>query len=137
MREVKAGWVADAVLAAEVETGSHRLQADETVDNGGGDTGPTPHQLLLSALAACITLTLRLYAQRKGFPLQDARVHLTGEHRDGRYVIGREVILDGPLDAAQRARLMEISERCPVHRTLTGEIVITAVGPSASAEAAV
>jgi putative redox protein len=136
MREVKAGWVEDAVLATEIEAGNHRWLADETLDQGGGDVGPTPHQLLLSALAACITLTLRLYAKRKGFPLQDARVHLTGEHRDGRYVIGREVILDGPLDAAQRARLMEISERCPVHRTLTGEVVITAVGPSAS-EAAV
>lgn len=134
MREVTAEWVEDALLATYIDAGRHRLQADETEDNGGGDTGPTPHQLLLSALAACITLTLRLYARRKGWPLLKANVHLTGEHKAGRYMIGRQVLLDGPLDATQRARLMEIAERCPVHRTLTGEIVVSTIGPSAALE---
>jgi putative redox protein len=129
MREVRSAWIQDAVLATGLEVGRHRLVCDEPEDSGGGDMGPTPHQLLLSSLAACIALTLRLYAKRKGYPLEDVRVHLTGGHRDGRYLIGREVRLDGPLDAAQRARLMEISERCPVHRTLTGEVLISNIEP--------
>ena len=129
MREVRAGWVEDAVLAADIEAGRHRLLADETEDQGGGDTGPTPHQLLLSALAACIALTLRLYAKRKQWPLNDVNVHLTGQREDGRYVIGREVLLEGPLEATQRARLMEIAERCPVHRTLQGSVrIVTRAG---------
>jgi putative redox protein len=124
MREIKAGWVEGAVLAAHIEVGPHQLRADEPQEKGGGDTGPSPHQMLLSSLAACTTLTLRLYAQRKGWPLTDATVHVTGEHEGGRYVINRQVHLLGPLDVDQRTRLLEIADRCPVHRTLTGEIVI-------------
>ncbi len=124
MREIKAGWVEGAELAAHIEVGPHRLRADEPQEKGGGDTGPSPHQILLSSLAACTTLTLRLYAQRKGWPLTDANVYVTGEHEGGRYVINRHVHLEGPLDVDQRTRLLEIADRCPVHRTLTGEIAI-------------
>lgn len=124
MRDVTAGWVEGAVLAAHLEVGPHTLRADEPEEKGGGDTGPTPHQLLLSALGACTTLTLRLYARRKGWPLTDAKVRLSGEHQDGRYVISRRIHLEGPLDMEQRTRLLEIADRCPVHRTLTGEIAI-------------
>jgi putative redox protein len=124
IRDVTAGWVDGATLAAHIEVGPHRLRADEPVDKGGGDTGPTPHQLLLAALSACTTLTLRFYAQRKGWPLTDAHVTVHGEHQDGRYVISRQIELEGTLDDEQRARLIEIADRCPVHRTLTGEIVV-------------
>jgi putative redox protein len=124
MREVKAGWVQGAVLAAHIEVGPHQLRADEPEEKGGGDTGPSAHELLLSSLAACTTLTLRLYAHRKGWPLTDATVRLTAEHEEGRYVINRQVHLEGPLDVDQRTRLLEIADRCPVHRTLTAEIVI-------------
>jgi putative redox protein len=124
MREVKAGWVQNAVLAAHIEVGPHLLLADEPIDNGGDDTGPTSQELLLAALGACTTLTLRLYAKRKGWPLSDVDVRLTGRHEDGRYMISRQVHLEGPIDPDQRTRLMEIADRCPVHRTLTGEIVI-------------
>ncbi len=124
MREVKAGWVEGAVLAAHIEVGPHQLRADEPEEKGGGDTGPSPHQILLSSLGACTSLTVRLYAHRKGWPLTNATVRLTAQHQDGRYVINREVRFEGPLDLDQRARLMEIADRCPVHRTLTGEIVI-------------
>jgi putative redox protein len=127
MREVKARWVEGAVLAAHIEVGPHQLRADEPVEKGGGDTGPSPHQILLSSLGACTSLTLRLYAHRKGWPLIDATVRLTGQNEDGRYVINRQVHLEGSLNVDQRARLMEIADRCPVHRTLTGEIVINTV----------
>jgi putative redox protein len=124
MREVKASWVDDAALAAQVEVGPHQLRADEPEDKGGGDTGPSPHEILLSALGACTASTLRIYARRKGWPLTDAIVQLTAGHEDGRYVINRQVHLEGTLELDQRTRLLEIADRCPVHRTLTGEIVI-------------
>ena len=124
MREVKASWVEDAVLASRIEVGPHHLQTDEPEDKGGADTGPSPHETLLSALGACTTSTLRLYARRKGWPLTNAIVRLTGHHEDGRYVINRQVVLQGPLDLDQRTRLLEIADKCPVHRTLIGEVVI-------------
>jgi putative redox protein len=92
--------------------------------------------LLLSALGACTTMTVRLYADRKGWPLDRATVTLTHDRlhavdcaecvtREGRIDrIVREIHFDGDLDAAQRERLLEVAERCPVHRTLTSEIVI-------------
>ncbi|MGH9387421.1 MAG: OsmC family protein [Vicinamibacterales bacterium] len=132
MREVTAGWVEDAVLAAHIEIGPHSLLADEPFENGGGDTGPTSHQLLLSALGACTTLTLRLYAKRKGWPLTDANVRLTARQENGRYVITRQLHFEGELDPVQRTRLMEIANRCPVHRTLTGEITIDTIEASES-----
>src|SRR4030095_13417234 len=134
MREVKAGWVEGAVLAAHIEVGPHHLRADEPEEKGGGDTGPSPHQILLSSLAACTSLTLRLYAQRKGWPLTDATVRLTAQHVDGRYVIDRQIHLDGALDVDQRARVMEIADRCPVHRTLTGEVLINTAASSEALE---
>jgi putative redox protein len=140
MREVKVRWMKDAVLAANIEVGPHHLRADEPQANGGGDTAPNAHQLLLSSLGACTSLTLRLYARRKGWPLTDVIVQLTGLHQDGRYIISREVRLEGALDADQRARLMEIADKCPIHRTLTGEVAINTVenrdltGGSASTE---
>jgi len=124
MREVKVGWMKDAVLAAHIEVGPHHLRADEPEESGGADTAPSPHQILLSSLGACTSLTLRLYARRKGWPLTDAIVQLTGHQQDGRYIISRQVHLEGALDVDQRARLMEIADKCPVHRTLSGEIAI-------------
>lgn len=119
-----------------VRSGGLEWAADEPVTSGGDGTGPDPYQLLLSALGACTSMTLRLYAERKGWPLHRTTVTLThdrlhaadcadcetGTGRVERIV--REVHLDGDLDAGQRRRLLEIAERCPVHRTLTGEIVV-------------
>jgi putative redox protein len=115
---------AGAGLAQSISVGSHAVRADEPVDIGGGDSGPTPHELLLSALGACTAITLRLYAARKGWPLTDVTVRVTGRHEDSRFVIDHELTLVGDLDAEQRARLMAIASRCPVHRTLTGTIAI-------------
>jgi putative redox protein len=123
-------------LAQEVTVGSHRLVADEPLSAGGQDTGPTPYDYLLIALGSCTSMTLRLYADRKGWPLErvvvrlrHGRVHALDcaecETKEGHLdLIERELELVGALDAAQRTRLLEIAERCPVHRTLASEIVI-------------
>lgn len=112
----------------EVRSGTHRLLADEPEQIGGGGTGPGPYDLLLASLGACTSMTLRMYADRKGWPLQGVEVELdhakvaaadgAGRADD----IGIGVRLHGPLSEEQRARLLEISEHCPVHRTLEGEV---------------
>jgi len=123
MREVSVGW-AEGKVAQDITVAGHRLRADEEPGTGGDNTGPAPHELLLAALGSCTAMTLKMYAERKGWPLQNAHVTLNGEHTDGRFVITRHIVLTGPLDAEQRQRLIEIAEKCPVHKTLAGEIVI-------------
>jgi putative redox protein len=111
-------------LGQDITIGSHRLRGDEEADKGGDDTGPEPHELLLAALGACTSMTLRLYADRKGWPLRAVRVTLGGGPAAGAYAITRQITMDGDLDADQRRRLLEIADKCPVHRTLTGEVAI-------------
>ena len=123
-----------------IAAGRHVLASDEPVSAGGGDAGPTPYDLLLSALGACVSMTLGIYARRKGWPLEGVRVRLrhsrvhaadcaTCEFVPGAMLdrIEEEIELAGPLDTAQRQRLLEIAGRCPVHRTLTGKIEIRSV----------
>ncbi len=124
-------------FATEIGSGKHSLRADEPESVGGTDTGPTPYDLLLSALGTCTAMTLRMYADRKGWPLDGATVELHHDRVHARdcaecetetgYVsrITKRVTLLGNLDDTQRARLLEIADRCPVHRTLTSEILIT------------
>ena len=127
-----------------VTAGSHRYLADEPVAVGGGDTGPGPYDFLLSALGACTSMTLRLYAERKQLPLERIRVALRHrrvhvedcagcEGKDMKLeVIEREITLTGDLDLPTHARLMEIADKCPVHRTLTSKIDIRTVERAAA-----
>ena len=123
MREVTVAW-ADRKLAQHITVAGHTFRADEPTDKGGDDTGPAPHELLLAALGSCTAMTLKLYADRKAWPLRDVRVSLKGEHTEAGFVITRQLVLDGDLDAEQRQRLVDIAGRCPVHKTLVGQIVI-------------
>jgi uncharacterized OsmC-like protein/fermentation-respiration switch protein FrsA (DUF1100 family) len=119
-----------------VQAGRHRLLADEPTAAGGLDTGPNPYDLLLAALGACTAMTLRLYAERKALPLERVSVTLTHgrihaadceacETQEGMLDrIDRTIRLDGELDGEQRARLLQIADKCPVHRTLTSEVEI-------------
>jgi putative redox protein len=95
--------------------------ADEPADVGGLGSGPTPYELLCAGLGACTAMTTRLYAAQKGWPLQRVRVVVTHEKIAGQTptdVFHRRIAFEGPLDASQIARLFQVAERCPVHRTL-------------------
>ena len=107
-------------LQVEARTASGALLIDEPASVGGLGSGPNPYDLLSAALGACTSMTLRLYAERKGWPLERAQVSVR-HHRaslDARDIFELTIALEGPLDEAQKARLMEIAEHCPVHRTL-------------------
>lgn len=112
----------------DVVVGEHRLVADEPVAAGGEDAGPTPHEWLLAALGACTSMTVKMYADRKGWPLRHVEVKLTGERTTEGYAIKRVCRFEGDLDDEQRARLVEIAEKCPVHKTLSGKIAIATSG---------
>jgi uncharacterized OsmC-like protein/alpha/beta superfamily hydrolase len=122
---------ADTGYRTALVVGGHQLQADEPIAVGGSDAGPAPFDLFSAALAACTSMTLQLYARRKGWPLEQAitRVsheRVTGAAPEGRAdVFTRELELRGPLDEEQRTRLLEIAEKCPVHRTLTSGSDVT------------
>jgi putative redox protein len=123
----------------EIVAGPHSLLADEPRNVGGLDSGPGPYALLLAALGVCTSMTLRLYADRKQIPLirtqvqlRHSRIYATDcaecETKEGMIDrIERAITLEGDLDAEQRARLMDIADKCPVHRTLKSEIDIRTV----------
>ena len=123
-------------FAQEIQIGSHRLTGDEPVSSGGTDTGPSPYDMLLAALGSCTSMTISFYARRKGWPLHEVTVLLSHskiyaadcaecETREGMLDrIERDIHFAGSLTSEQRSKLLEIANKCPVHRTLTSEIVI-------------
>jgi putative redox protein len=123
MREVAVKW-AGGPFAQDVAVGGHHLRADEEIAKGGEDTGAAPHELLLAALGACTAMTLKIYAERKGWPVRDVRVTLAGNTTDTGLVISRQVAIDGDLDDEQRRRMFEIADKCPVHKSLSNPITI-------------
>lgn len=137
--------IADKVVVREtreskytqlITAGRHVLRADEPVSAGGLDSGPSPYELLAAALGACTSMTVRMYADLKGIPLERVTVELEHdkihaqdcaecETKEGKIDrVERLIRLEGNLDAAQRERLLDIANKCPVHRTLHGEVHI-------------
>jgi len=120
----------------DITVGPHKLHADEPSDVGGGDAAPTPYELLLAALGACTSITVQMYAERRRWPLEGVHVELSYAkvHADDcascdtevRTIerIEREISLLGDLSEEQRQRLMDIADKCPLHRTLTSQIEI-------------
>jgi putative redox protein len=119
-----------------ISVGPHRLQADEPSDSGGNDAGPNPYELLLAALGACTSMTVRMYAERRLWPLQGVQVRLTfsrihaadcAECDTKKGMVNQidiEISFQGDLSENQRDRLIEIANNCPVHRTLASETQI-------------
>jgi putative redox protein len=112
------------VVTLEDHRGHHWL-ADEPLEAGGGNQGPSPTQLLLSSLGACTAITVRMFAARKGWPLTGAEVHLEfnpeGSPAEGTD-IRRTLTLQGNLSPEQRERLLDVANKCPLHKVLTGRI---------------
>lgn len=120
----------------QIQSGKHSLLADEPADVGGEDLGPSPYQLLTSALGACTAMTMRMYADRKGWEINEIKVHLNHEKKHSEDCADCEkptskidhferiIEIDSQLDETQRQRLLEIANKCPVHRTLEGEVKV-------------
>ena len=116
--------------AVAITTGTHALTADEGPALGGQDAGPAPYDLLLASLGACTSITLKMYAERKGWDLKGLSVDLKLRKEDDRTHIHRTLHVEGDLDAEQRARLADIAERTPVTLTLkAGADILTELAP--------
>ncbi len=136
-QEVVVSETGDGQFTQKIIIGSHVLIADEPIINGGKDTGPSPYDFLLAALGSCTSMTLRMYAKLKKFPLEQVIVRLKHEKIHVEDCIGCEnnnskidhierlIELEGTLTQEQRTQLLEIANKCPVHRTLTSKIIIT------------
>lgn len=129
-------WGEGDTFEQQIAAGRHRLKSDEPESVGGTDAGPSPYDFLLAALGSCTSMTVGMYARKKNWPLKRVTVWLRHskiyaadcsecETTEGMLErIERDVRFEGPLSAEQRSRLLEIADKCPVHRTLTSEINI-------------
>ena len=136
MASVTVTHVPGTTYQTRINTGDLALIGDEPVEAGGDGLGPNPYELLLAALGHCTVLTIVLYARRKGWPVDGVSVRanherlVVAEEIDGDVIrkkverIVQEIALQGNLDEVQRARLIEIAGKCPVHRTITGDLEI-------------
>ena len=112
-------------LQQVIQIGEHRLLTDLTPEFGGEDSGPEPHDILAAALAACTTLTVTLYAKRKGYALDEVQVSIRHGQEGAAYALHRTIRYLGGLSDEEKARLTDIANKCPVHKTLSGQINIT------------
>ncbi len=136
MASVTVTHVPGTTYQTRIDTGDLAFIGDEPVESGGNGLGPNPYELLLAALGQCTVLTILLYARRKGWPVDGVSVNVNherlvvAEEVDGELIrkkverIVQEIALQGNLDEVQRARLIEIAGKCPVHRTLGGDLEI-------------
>lgn len=111
-----------------IEVGEHTILADEPKEVGGQDNGPAPHELLLSSLGTCKAMTVRMYADRKKWPLEKVTIKLgvgiqKGEQQNTTH-IKCHIAFEGPLDEEQKKRLLAIADRCPIHKALSNPIII-------------
>lgn len=107
-----------------IEIGPHRLLTDAPKIYGGEETGPEPHALLAASLGACTALTVTMYAHRKNMDLQDIDVRIEHQQEEGSYVLRRHIRYIGNLTDEDKQRLTDIANKCPVHKTLSGQIRI-------------
>ena len=111
----------------KIYAGGHFIYADEPTDLGGTDEGMTPGALLLASLGSCTAITMRMYADRKAIPLTHIKIHLSicpEDEMDKSTTITRKIELSGDLNDQQRLRLMQIADKCPIHKLLTNQIKI-------------
>ena len=143
MNEVIVTSLANLRNEVRYDGGQKTFTSDEPASLGGEGAGPDPYALLLAALGSCVSMTVTLYARRKGWPLERVTVRLRQRRIHAKdcaecesssegfiHRIERAVEFEGDLDEEQRARLSEIAHKCPVHRTLTGQIVIAELSPA-------
>src|SRR3954447_18843699 len=102
----------------------HVIRADESLQSGGTDTGPEAFELLLASLGACTAITLRMYARRKGWPLEGVQVDARFDEQRGKRLIRMSVGFTGDLSPEQHARLLQIANACPVHKALTTGVIV-------------
>lgn len=112
-------------LRSQILVGRHRLVADVDVPSGGEDAGPSPHDYLAAALGTCSATTVKMYAKRKGWALENVEVVVTLEEVGGTTMFDRKIRLVGNLPEEQKKRLLEIANHCPIHKALSGKIEIT------------
>ncbi len=122
-REVRVQ-TAEGAFGQTVTIGPHQLKGDEPPASGGTDQGPMPYEYLGAALGCCTSMTIKVYSDRKGWKLTSVRVLVTQDVVDGAHVFRRTIELTGELSDEERARLLEIANKCPVHKTLSGTIRI-------------
>ncbi|HXI87432.1 MAG TPA: OsmC family protein, partial [Parvularculaceae bacterium] len=123
----RADIIPERPLAVSLSIDGHAFASDVRADEGGDDVGPNPTRILEGALAACATITMRMYAARKGWPLTEGSIEVRraeGEDSHAAHVLEKTIAIGGDLDAAQRERLREIADKCPVHRVLTAGVRI-------------
>lgn len=111
-------------LKHEIYVGSHHLAADVEISSGGEGSAPSPHDYLAASLGACTAITLKMYAQRKQWPLESAEVNVELEEKGDLTQFIRKIKFNGPLDPDQKKRLLEIANHCPIHKILSGKISI-------------